>query len=320
MPFCPAGKMLVLGVLFGLAEPVLTAAALLSVQSPFLRPAHANPDCATARRPLESPHGDPLTLLNTFNQWVQVGPAASSRRPGGWGHAWGSYPLGLGAGGGIAERFCTPGGLLPHRAGWAREVCVAHGMGSAGWEACWGDQDTPSPFPSAEATLFPVAGEVGAEQHLAEVVPAPGPGGASALRGGQPAATVPGGCGWGRARPGGCQGRGARLQHPLALSRPQDLLRDHGLVKVASARASDSYTRQSRHRERRELHRLWRRHEQTEGRRRKALKLQDGEAASSSEDEGAGAPGDGDRARSVDIQVCGWTGRGGLDAWPLSRF
>ncbi|KYO29697.1 putative ATP-dependent RNA helicase DHX34 isoform B [Alligator mississippiensis] len=180
------GKMLVLGVLFGLAEPVLTAAALLSVQSPFLRPAHANPDCATARRPLESPHGDPLTLLNTFNQWVQVKSERSSN----------------------SRKWCRRRGLEEHRL----------------YEA-------------------------------------------------------------------------ANLRRQF-----QDLLRDHGLVKVASARASDSYTRQSRHRERRELHRLWRRHEQTEGRRRKALKLQDGEAASSSEDEGAGAPGDGDRARSVDIQ------------------
>ncbi|NXG84152.1 DHX34 helicase, partial [Stercorarius parasiticus] len=65
------GKMLVLGALFGLAEPTLTVAAALSVQSPFLRSAHPNPDCATARRPLESPHGDPLTLLNVFNEWVQ---------------------------------------------------------------------------------------------------------------------------------------------------------------------------------------------------------------------------------------------------------
>lgn len=79
---CPhhAGKMLVLGALFGLAEPTLTVAAALSVQSPFLRPAHPNPDCATARRPLESPHGDPLTLLNVFNEWVQVGFLSKAKR------------------------------------------------------------------------------------------------------------------------------------------------------------------------------------------------------------------------------------------------
>ncbi|KAB5574991.1 hypothetical protein PHYPO_G00215530 [Pangasianodon hypophthalmus] len=66
------GKMLVLGSLFNLVEPVLTVAAALSVQSPFLRSTQHNPDCATARQPLESDLGDPFTLLNTFNAWVQV--------------------------------------------------------------------------------------------------------------------------------------------------------------------------------------------------------------------------------------------------------
>ncbi|XP_019717053.1 putative ATP-dependent RNA helicase DHX34 [Hippocampus comes] len=66
------GKMLVLGSLFNLVEPVLTVAAALSVQSPFLRSSQHNPDCATARQPLHCNQGDPFTLLNTFNAWVQV--------------------------------------------------------------------------------------------------------------------------------------------------------------------------------------------------------------------------------------------------------
>ncbi|XP_068569916.1 probable ATP-dependent RNA helicase DHX34 [Cebidichthys violaceus] len=66
------GKMLVLGSLFNLVDPVLTVAAALSVQSPFLRSSQHNPDCATARQPLHSNHGDPFTLLNTFNAWVEV--------------------------------------------------------------------------------------------------------------------------------------------------------------------------------------------------------------------------------------------------------
>ncbi|KAM4743030.1 putative ATP-dependent RNA helicase DHX34 isoform 2-T3 [Anableps anableps] len=66
------GKMLVLGSLFNLAEPVLTVAAALSVQSPFLRSSQHNPDCNTARQPLHSNQGDPFTLLNTFNAWVEV--------------------------------------------------------------------------------------------------------------------------------------------------------------------------------------------------------------------------------------------------------
>uniref|UniRef100_A0A1A7X3V0 DEAH (Asp-Glu-Ala-His) box polypeptide 34 n=2 Tax=Iconisemion striatum TaxID=60296 RepID=A0A1A7X3V0_9TELE len=66
------GKMLVLGSLFNLVEPMLTVAAALSVQSPFLRSSQQNPDCATARQPLHSNQGDPFTLLNTFNAWVEV--------------------------------------------------------------------------------------------------------------------------------------------------------------------------------------------------------------------------------------------------------
>lgn len=64
--------MLVLGSLFNLAESVLTVAAALSVQSPFLRSSQQNPDCATARQSLHSNQGDPFTLLNTFNAWVEV--------------------------------------------------------------------------------------------------------------------------------------------------------------------------------------------------------------------------------------------------------
>ncbi|XP_053323739.1 probable ATP-dependent RNA helicase DHX34 [Spea bombifrons] len=72
------GKMLILGSLFTLLEPVLTIAAALSVQSPFLRSATNNPECATARKPLESDHGDPFTLLNVFNEWIQMKSSRSS--------------------------------------------------------------------------------------------------------------------------------------------------------------------------------------------------------------------------------------------------
>ncbi|KAM9039840.1 putative ATP-dependent RNA helicase DHX34 isoform 1-T4 [Sarcophilus harrisii] len=66
------GKILIFGCLLDLVEPVLTMAAALSVQSPFVRSAQSNLDCGTARKPLESDRGDPFTLLNTFNAWVQV--------------------------------------------------------------------------------------------------------------------------------------------------------------------------------------------------------------------------------------------------------
>lgn len=61
---------MVLGSLLALADPTLTVAAVLSVPSPFLR--LSDPERAAARRALESPHGDPLTLLNAFNEWVKV--------------------------------------------------------------------------------------------------------------------------------------------------------------------------------------------------------------------------------------------------------
>ncbi|NXL68964.1 DHX34 helicase, partial [Chordeiles acutipennis] len=180
------GKMLVLGALFGLVEPTLTVAAALSVQSPFLRSAHPNPDCATTRRPLESPHGDPLTLLNIFNQWVQQVKS---------------------------ERSCS-----------SRKWCRRRGL----------------------------------EEH--------------------------------------------RLYEATNLRRQfQELLRDHQLLEEASNQLGDSYRRQSRHRERRELHRLWRRHAETEGRKRKVLRLQDGvDASSGEEEEDGGTRGKGEH--SIDIQ------------------
>ncbi|KAH0631464.1 hypothetical protein JD844_005796 [Phrynosoma platyrhinos] len=176
------GKMLVLGTLFGLAASTLTAAAVLSVPSPFLRSSsgRSDPDCATARRPLESPLGDPLTLLNVFDAWVQE----KSENRGG------------------SRRWCRRRGLEEHRL----------------YEA-------------------------------------------------------------------------ANLRRQF-----QELLRDHRLLEPAG-RPSDSYTRQSRHRHRRELHKLKREHEQGEGRRRKVLRLQEEEEAfSSSGDEG-------DAKRGVDIQL-----------------
>ncbi|XP_077141619.1 putative ATP-dependent RNA helicase DHX34 [Ranitomeya variabilis] len=72
------GKMLILGSLFSLVEPMLTVAAALSVQSPFVRSATSNPECSTARKPLESDHGDPFTLLNVFNEWIQIKSSRSS--------------------------------------------------------------------------------------------------------------------------------------------------------------------------------------------------------------------------------------------------
>ncbi|NXD18207.1 DHX34 helicase, partial [Nothocercus nigrocapillus] len=96
-----------------------------------------------------------------------------------------------------------------------------------------------------------------------------------------------------------CRQRGLeehRLYEAANLRRQfQELLRDHQLVEAESSRPSDSYSRQSRHRERRELQRLWRSHTETEGRKRKVLRLQDGAVGSSGEEEEEGGAG-------IDIQ------------------
>ncbi|KAM6100841.1 putative ATP-dependent RNA helicase DHX34, partial [Pterocles gutturalis] len=177
-------KMLVLGASLGLPEPVLSLAAVLSVPSPVPRPAHPDPHGAAARRPLHSPHGDPLTLLNLFNRWLQV---------------------------------------KSERSGSSRKWCRRHGL----------------------------------EEH--------------------------------------------RLYEAANLRRQfQELLRDHQLLEEASNHPTDSYRRQNRHRERRELHRLWRSHAETEGRKRKILRLQDGADASSGEEEDGATHGQGER--SIDIQ------------------
>ncbi|XP_029142597.1 probable ATP-dependent RNA helicase DHX34 [Protobothrops mucrosquamatus] len=89
------GKMLVLGTLLDLAAPTLTIAAVLSVPSPFLNRAggRSSLDCLAARRSLRSLLGDPLTLLNIFNAWVQE--KAANRRG--------------------SQRWCRRRGLEEHR-------------------------------------------------------------------------------------------------------------------------------------------------------------------------------------------------------------
>lgn len=47
-------------------------ASALSIQSPFLSFLQCDPETITRRRPMMSSHGDPLTLLNLFDEWIQV--------------------------------------------------------------------------------------------------------------------------------------------------------------------------------------------------------------------------------------------------------
>ncbi|XP_039249521.2 putative ATP-dependent RNA helicase DHX34 [Styela clava] len=66
------GKLLIMGTLFDMTDLVILAAAILSVQSPFTYNAYKNLDATDRRKSLESDHGDPITLLNTFIEWIKI--------------------------------------------------------------------------------------------------------------------------------------------------------------------------------------------------------------------------------------------------------
>ncbi|UYV65359.1 DHX34, partial [Cordylochernes scorpioides] len=76
------GKMLILGSVFNLLEPMLTLAAALSVQSPLTQRAYRDPEAIAARKSLESSHGDPFTLLTAYNEWLELksDPRTNSRQ------------------------------------------------------------------------------------------------------------------------------------------------------------------------------------------------------------------------------------------------
>jgi HrpA-like RNA helicase len=66
------GKMLVLSTVFGNVNAVLALAALLSIQSPLTQNAYRNSEAQDLRRNLDSNHGDPLSLLNYYKEWLSV--------------------------------------------------------------------------------------------------------------------------------------------------------------------------------------------------------------------------------------------------------
>ncbi|KFO96120.1 putative ATP-dependent RNA helicase DHX34, partial [Calypte anna] len=85
----------------------------------------------------------------------------------------------------------------------------------------------------------------------------------------------------------------------LRRSQFQELLRDHQLVEESPTQGGDGSGR--RRRERRELHRLWRSHAESQGRKRKVLRLEEGANGSSGEEEEPGGT-QGKGERGVDIQ------------------
>ena len=67
------GKMLIMGCLFSIVDPVLVIAAALSVQSPLTRRFSGGADDTEHRRKeFFTPHGDPFTLLNIYDEWILV--------------------------------------------------------------------------------------------------------------------------------------------------------------------------------------------------------------------------------------------------------
>ena len=66
------GKMLIMGCLFSIVEPVLVIAAALSVQSPLTRKFGVADDTEHRRKEFFTPHGDPFTLLNIYDEWILV--------------------------------------------------------------------------------------------------------------------------------------------------------------------------------------------------------------------------------------------------------
>ncbi|XP_075225444.1 putative ATP-dependent RNA helicase DHX34 [Lycorma delicatula] len=68
----PLGKMLITATMFHQLETILSLASVLSVQTPFTNRAFRDPECETSRKELESDHGDPITLLNAFREWLEI--------------------------------------------------------------------------------------------------------------------------------------------------------------------------------------------------------------------------------------------------------
>ena len=66
------GRMLIMASIFDMLDPVLTIASSLSIRTPFNSQGQRNFDVADRRKELESDHGDLITLLNAFNEWIRT--------------------------------------------------------------------------------------------------------------------------------------------------------------------------------------------------------------------------------------------------------
>ncbi|XP_077495677.1 putative ATP-dependent RNA helicase DHX34 isoform X2 [Amblyomma americanum] len=66
------GKVLILGCVFRLVDPVLSLAAALSIQTPFTQRSFRDLDASAARKSVDSDHGDPFTLLKAYHEWLEA--------------------------------------------------------------------------------------------------------------------------------------------------------------------------------------------------------------------------------------------------------
>lgn len=68
------GKMLIMGSLFDLVDPIIVIASALSVQSPFTKKFgyESDYDVEHRRKELYSEHGDPFTFLAAYDEWILV--------------------------------------------------------------------------------------------------------------------------------------------------------------------------------------------------------------------------------------------------------
>ena len=64
--------MLIMGTLFDQSDAILSLAAALSVQNPFTNDAYKNQDIIANRKNLDSDHGDPITLWNSYREWLEI--------------------------------------------------------------------------------------------------------------------------------------------------------------------------------------------------------------------------------------------------------
>lgn len=76
------GKMLIEGSIFKQLQPILTMAAALNVQSPFTNRAYRDQSCERLRKDLESNHGDPVTLINLYREWLLIKQTAADQTYG----------------------------------------------------------------------------------------------------------------------------------------------------------------------------------------------------------------------------------------------